>query len=108
MSLKNEQPTGETGGRETGNHDRAKRPEEEQDTGGYGWLKRAGIYYALCMEMAFSIAGATVIGWWLDSKFGTTPWLTIALLILGVVAAIKFLLVLLWRLGGTDDARGDM
>ncbi len=104
MSLNNQGTTKGLGGEANGRQPEG-RPEGNGEAGRYGWLKRSGIYYALCMEMTFSIAGATLLGWWLDTKFDTTPWLTIVLLILGVAAAIRFLFVLLRRLGGGDDAR---
>jgi len=107
MSLKNQGSAGRLSGKMNGRQPKGP-PEGNGEAGRYGWLKRAGIYYALCMEMAFSIAGGTLIGWWLDTKFDTTPWLTIVLLILGVAAAIRFLLVLLRRLGGGDDAREEL
>lgn len=41
------------------------------------------------MTMAFSIGLGALIGYYLDNKFGSEPWLFIIFLIFGVVAAFK-------------------
>jgi ATP synthase protein I len=41
------------------------------------------------MTMAFSIGLGALIGYYLDNKFGSEPWLFIIFLIFGIVAAFK-------------------
>ncbi|MGV8074278.1 MAG: AtpZ/AtpI family protein [Syntrophobacteraceae bacterium] len=38
-------------------------------------------------QVAFSIVIGLGIGVWLDSQFGTNPWLTLIFMVLGVAAA---------------------
>ncbi len=51
-------------------------------------LKRLAILGGLALEMAFSVAAGTVIGYFLDKAFGTSPVLTIAFMFVGVVAGV--------------------
>ena len=45
--------------------------------------------------MATAIGGLTLLGWWLDGKWGTDPWLTLGGAALGMVVAF----VELFRVG---------
>ena len=45
-------------------------------------------YSGLAFQMLGIIGGSAWLGYWLDGKFGTQPWLTIGLLLLGVFAAV--------------------
>ena len=40
-------------------------------------------------ELVGGIAGGALIGWVLDRLFGTSPWLLLALLFLGIIAAFR-------------------
>lgn len=40
-------------------------------------------------ELVAGPAGGALIGWLLDRLFGTTPWLLLALMILGIVVAFR-------------------
>jgi ATP synthase protein I len=46
---------------------------------------------ALGLEMGISVALGLLAGWWLDGKFGSSPWLTLVFLLLGIVAAFRAL-----------------
>jgi len=48
---------------------------------------KAGILVALALELPGSIIGGLVIGYLLDQYFKTSPWLMMALAILGFTAA---------------------
>ncbi len=37
------------------------------------------------MELGIAIAGLALVGWWLDSKFTTTPWLMMTGLAMGLI-----------------------
>lgn len=56
-----------------------------------GYLSTVGL------TMAFSIGIGAGIGYYLDSKFGTTPWLFFVFLALGIVAAFKNLYMMYKR-----------
>jgi ATP synthase protein I len=49
----------------------------------------AGRYGAVGLEMGLSVAFGLYAGTWLDRKFGTDPWLTVALGVVGFGAAVK-------------------
>lgn len=54
--------------------------------GAPGGANDFGRYATLGIQYALSIALLTGLGWWLDSRWGTTPWLLVAGVVLGVVA----------------------
>jgi F0F1-type ATP synthase assembly protein I len=49
--------------------------------------RKAGILVAMALELPGSIIGGLVIGYLLDEYFNTSPWLMMALTILGFTAA---------------------
>lgn len=49
-------------------------------------LKQLGVASTLGFQVAFSIFIGLGIGVWLDSKFGTFPWLALVFMIFGIVA----------------------
>jgi F0F1-type ATP synthase assembly protein I len=49
--------------------------------------RKAGILVAMALELPGSIVGGLVIGYLLDNYFKTSPWLMMALTILGFTAA---------------------
>ena len=56
-------------------------------------LRELGKYGALGLEMAISVVIGMGIGWWLDRKLGTTPWLMVVWIGFGFAAGIRSL----WR-----------
>jgi ATP synthase protein I len=53
-----------------------------------GWLSAVG------MAMALSIAIGALGGYYLDQKFGTSPWLSFIGLGMGIAAAFRNLMIL--------------
>lgn len=49
------------------------------------------------IAMVLAIFGCLFAGSWLDGKFGTSPWLTLLFLLLGIVAGFRNLYVLIRR-----------
>lgn len=45
-------------------------------------------YSGLAFQMLAIIGGCAWLGYWLDGRLATSPWLTIGLLLLGVFAAV--------------------
>lgn len=45
------------------------------------------------IELAVAVIGCLLAGWWADGKLGTTPWLSLAGLILGSVVGFRSI----WR-----------
>jgi ATP synthase protein I len=54
-------------------------------------------YSSLSFSIALSIVIGLGIGYWLDMKFETTPWLTLIFLGLGVIAGFRNIYMALQR-----------
>lgn len=48
------------------------------------WLRYAGIG----VESAGAVAVLTLVGWWVDGRFGSAPWGTLAGAMLGLVGGL--------------------
>jgi ATP synthase protein I len=55
-------------------------------------FKGVGSYGTVGLDFAVAIAIGTLGGKWLDSKFGTLPWLTIVGLMFGIAAGFNLLI----------------
>lgn len=53
----------------------------DEQTPPRAWLRLAGLGF----ELAASIAGGALIGWWIDRRLGTAPKALIALTAIGLV-----------------------
>ncbi len=60
-------------------------------------LKRLAVLGALAMEMAFSVMGGTVFGYFMDRIFETEPVLMIVFLFVGLLGGV-FAFVKIWSL----------
>ena len=67
-------------------------------------LVRGMQYAALGIEVAGIVAGTALLGWWLDGKFDTGPWLLLTLVLLGGAAAMLQLFRVAQRLGRQAEA----
>ncbi len=45
------------------------------------WMRLTGLGF----ELAASVVGGAMLGWWLDRQFGTAPWALIGLAAVGAV-----------------------
>ena len=59
---------------------------------------------SLVFEFTGTIGGGALLGWLLDSKLGTDPWLLMALTILGAVGGFYRLIRMLRRFEAIDRA----
>lgn len=57
----------------------------------YQGYKGLGMFLSAGFTMAGSVLFGYFVGNWLDKYFGTTPWLTIIMFLLGTAAGIKSL-----------------
>lgn len=57
-------------------------------------LKSLGYFSTVGLTMALSIALGALIGYYLDKKFGTQPWLSFIFLGFGIIAAFRNLYVM--------------
>lgn len=64
-------------------------------------------FMGMGMELVASIIGPTLLGWWLDGKFGTEPWLVVTGMLLGLVGGFYNLLKALLSLGSQEPGKDD-
>ncbi len=57
-------------------------------------IKTLGYFSAIGITMALSIALGALLGYYLDKKFGTQPWLSIIFLGFGIIAAFRNLYIM--------------
>ncbi|MGE5370501.1 MAG: AtpZ/AtpI family protein [Solirubrobacterales bacterium] len=55
------------------------------------WARSAGDALALATTFAFCIGAGYWIGQWLDTRFGTQPYLMLVMILLGLAAGLKML-----------------
>jgi ATP synthase protein I len=53
------------------------------------YLKELAYFSTIGLSVALSIFIGLAIGVWLDKRFGTSPWLTIIFLLLGIAAGYR-------------------
>jgi len=51
-------------------------------------IKELGPYMNLGMQLVVTIALMALLGWWLDTKFDTEPWLMVILSFFGAIAGM--------------------
>ena len=49
-----------------------------------GWVRHSGIG----LELAGAIAGFAFVGYWIDGRFGTTPWGMLCGVVIGLVGGL--------------------
>jgi F0F1-type ATP synthase assembly protein I len=49
-----------------------------------GWVRYSGIG----LELAGAIAGLTLVGYWIDRRFGTEPWGILGGVVIGLVGGL--------------------
>ncbi len=76
------------------------RVSSQQDMGKY--LRYTGLGLQFLVMMALPMA----LGWWLDGLIGTRPWLMVAGAVLGIVAAMVFVVRTVTRMEGPKKAAG--
>lgn len=62
-----------------------------KDDNKYQGYKSLGMFLSAGFTMAASILFGFYAGDWLDEKFGTKPWLTVIMFLLGTAAGLKSL-----------------
>lgn len=51
-------------------------------------LNELGPYLNMGMQLVVTIAVMALLGWWLDTKFDTEPWLLVVFSFLGAIAGM--------------------
>lgn len=49
-----------------------------------GWVRYSGVG----LELAGATAGLALVGYWIDSKFGTSPWGILGGVVIGIVGGL--------------------
>jgi ATP synthase protein I len=49
-----------------------------------GWVRYSGVG----LELAGATAGLALIGYWIDGRFGTRPWVTLVGVVIGLVGGL--------------------
>jgi ATP synthase protein I len=62
-----------------------------KDNNKYQGYKSLGLIMSAGMTMAASVLIGYFLGSWLDERFGTKPWLTLVMFLLGAAAGLKSL-----------------
>lgn len=69
-----------------------------------GSAKGVGLGMRIVTELLAGVLGGLIVGWLLDRWFGTSPWLLITLLVLGVAAAFRNV----WRIASRPEDNGQV
>ncbi len=64
-------------------------------------------YSAVGMEMGIAVVVGYGVGWWLDEKFGTEPYLMLLMLLLGIGAGFKAIIDAALRFSREAEAEED-
>jgi len=81
--------------------DRTREIKQQRRTGS-GSAKGVGLGMRVVTELLAGVLGGLIVGWFLDRWLGTSPWLLIILLVLGVAAAFRNV----WKLAGRSSQDG--
>jgi F0F1-type ATP synthase assembly protein I len=72
-----------------------------------GWVKYSGVG----LELAGAIAGLSLVGYWIDQKYGTSPWGILVGVLIGIVGGlynlIKESMAAMREAGNDDDEKRD-
>ena len=79
-----------------------KEPKERPESAGEGIAssyRKAGPYLDASWQLAGAVGLGTLLGWWLDKKLGTRPWLLVAGALLGIGLGFYLFFKILMNLG---------
>ncbi|EGW38911.1 AtpZ/AtpI family protein [Desulfosporosinus sp. OT] len=68
-----------------------------------GWQKGFEIGSSIATSLAGLVGGGFLLGRYLDDRLGTQPWLTIILMLSGLVLGGSYLVITLKKFGVSDD-----
>jgi len=67
------------------------------------WQKAAMVGSTISTSLAGLVGGGFFLGNYLDARWGIRPWLTIILMLSGLVLGGSYLVITLKNLGASDD-----
>jgi len=68
-----------------------------------GWQKALNIGSSISTSLAGLVGGGFLLGRYLDALWGTQPWLTVILMLSGLVLGGSYLVIILKKFGASDD-----
>lgn len=80
---------------------------ENENKKGDPFLLAFGIYGAIGFQLASTVIGGLMLGDWLDKKWDTTPWLTVAGIAIGSIGGFYNLIRLLTWNQSRKEKKGD-
>ena len=69
------------------------------------WQKALAIGSSIASTLAGLVGGGYFLGRWLDTRWGTQPWLTIGLMLSGLALGATYLVITLKEYGASDDKK---
>jgi ATP synthase protein I len=79
--------------------------DDEQERGSRSWMKDAGPFLTLGMQLAVAVVAFFFLGRWLDGVFGTEPWLTVIGVVLGMAGGFTSFIRTAMELGRREDRK---
>lgn len=71
------------------------------------WGREFGPFLTLGIQLAIAVVAFFFLGRWLDSLFGTAPWLMLTGLLLGITGGLVQFLRTALRLGKREDREAE-
>jgi len=88
----------DTRGAKTQTEEPKETDRKETQSGGVSWRQAIG-NVGLALAIPWMIGVPALLGWWLDKKFATSPWLLIVGLVLGLLTTALDIYQLMKKFG---------
>ena len=69
------------------------------------WQKAVTVGSSIATSLAGLVGVGFLLGRYLDARWGTRPWLTFSLMIVGLALGASYLVITLKEFGATDDKK---
>lgn len=69
------------------------------------WQKAVAWGTTIATSIAGLVGGGYFLGQYLDAHWGTRPWLTISMMIIGLIIGASYLVITLKEFGASDDQK---
>lgn len=69
------------------------------------WQKAVNVGSNIATSLAGLVGGGFLLGRYLDARWGTQPWLTLTLMLVGLALGASYLVITLKEFGATDDKK---
>ncbi|HEU4963521.1 MAG TPA: AtpZ/AtpI family protein [Bacilli bacterium] len=70
-------------------------------------LRAFGLVSAIGIDLAICVIGGSVTGWWLDKQWGTTPWMLLLGIVVGLGAGVYGVVKLIQNFGPEAQKKKD-